>query len=190
MELHFSMPYWKDKPIQYSKKFLNKYGSEDACILKIINIYYPDSFYCKKCREYTTFYPIERKTVFARKYKQWHCGCGFSFNPLAHTPFKATSIPFDQWLKGMYILCNYGNVSVRYMQSGLIITGYKSGWRMKHIIRKLFLDPRFFSLIDELTEQDPITAYQETRQLQRQQQVKNGKYGRDIQLGLIKKVLD
>lgn len=174
------MPYWKDKPIIYSKKFLDKYGTNEACLLQIINIYYPDSFYCKRCKDFTTFYPIRRLQKTATFYKMWHCGCGFAFSPLAQTLFCKTSIPFTQWLKAMYILCNYGDVSVQYMLSGLTVTGYKSGWRMKYLIRKLFLDKRFFPLIDTLTQQDPIASYQETKRLQREDQVLNGKYGRNI----------
>lgn len=121
------------KTAQYTfREFQSQYGTDDACLLAILNRKMGAEIICPKCGVIgAKFHRITGRRAFACQ------DCGHHLYPCVGTPFEHSSTPLTLWFHAMYLMTATRNgVSAKELQRQLGVT-YKCAWRIGHQLRLL-----------------------------------------------------
>ena len=114
--------------------FVDKFGSEDACVEYLAAKRWPHGTVCDKCGAVGT----GRKTAQPRV---WFCAdCRRTFSITAGTRFERTHLPLAVWFAAIWLIgTSSKGVSATVISRQLGIS-YKSAWFLRHRIRALLVD--------------------------------------------------
>lgn len=118
--------------VQYQRglsmtQFQDRYGTEQACEVAVLNARWPNGFVCSRC-EGILYSRFERGGRSC-----WQCRrCRHQCSLLAGTIFDNTKLPLTLWFQALYVLTQTkNNVSALELMRHLGVC-YRTAWRMKH----------------------------------------------------------
>lgn len=118
-------------------EFMREYPDDATCLEKIWrDRFSPDGThaYCPKCEQERVFkkYPIKNRRT------AWSCtkkGCGHHIHPLVGTIFEKSSTSLHLWFYAIYVMASTRcGISAKQLEREIGV-GYKTAWRMFHLIR-------------------------------------------------------
>lgn len=115
-------------------EFQREFSTEDACVLHLMEMRWPDGFKCPRCGHGEAWF-IQTRNIFDCK------GCRAKISLTAGTIFHKTRTPLIKWYWLIYHMAtDKVGVSISEMQRVLEIKDYKTAWLMAHKVRKAMAD--------------------------------------------------
>ena len=114
--------------------FQRKFSSEDACLVQLKHLRWPEGFRCPRCGH--------DKAYILRARRLFQCqACKHQASLTAGTIFHKTRVPLVKWFWMIFLMTrSKSGISVQSMQRMLEIKSYKTAWMMAHKIRKGLAD--------------------------------------------------
>lgn len=116
-------------------RFIERYGTEEACGDALASARWPDGFRCSGCEG-------RRHRVFRRLGQRlYQCNeCGRQVSLCAGTVLAHTHVPLRKWFLAVYLLTqSKTNVSALELMRHLGVS-YNAAWRIKHKLMQLMAD--------------------------------------------------
>ena len=124
----------KDYPRNWSE-FLDRFGSEAACLGYLEGLRWPRGFVCPNCGAVGEPYRSSRSRLMCRS-------CSHQSTVTAGTIFDKTRTPLRVWLAGAWSVTNQKHgVSALGLQRVLGLGGYETAWTMLHRFRRAMVRP-------------------------------------------------
>lgn len=124
----------EDYPVSW-RQFLDRFGTEEACVAYLQGLRWPQGFVCPHCAARTAPYPCSRGRLVCRT-------CGFQATVTAGTVFDKTRTPLRVWLAACWYLVNQKHgASALGLQRALGLGSYQTAWAMLHRLRKAMAPP-------------------------------------------------
>lgn len=120
---------------QYTIRDLQRdFPTNEACLDWLMNYFYPDGIFCKKCQKVTKHYKVKSRQSYS-------CDvCGNHVHPTANTIFHKSTTPLTLWFYAIYLMASTrAGISAKQLERELGVT-YKTAWRMFHQIRTMMSD--------------------------------------------------
>jgi transposase-like protein len=116
-------------------EFEERFGSEDACLLYLYQLRWPEGFVCPRCG-------CERSWR-VRFRDRFECAeCGRQTSPTAGTIFHGTRVPLRIWFRAMWwVTSQKSGASALGLQRILGLGSYKTAWLMLHKLRRAMVRP-------------------------------------------------
>ena len=110
-------------------EFQEKYGSEEACRERIIQMRWPEGFVCPSCASKRSCYKPGRH--------EFRCyDCHKVSSPTAGTLFHRSHVPLRKWFWAIYLIAtSKKGVSALYLQKQLKFGSYNTAWMIMQKIR-------------------------------------------------------
>ncbi len=127
----------KESSVQsYSvREFFAEFPTDDACLIRVMEVRYGLRHVCGKCKTGATFHKITGRRAFAC------AACGDHIYPCAGTIFEDSRTPMQTWFYAIYLfIATRHGVSAKELQRTLGVT-YKTAWRIGHQIRDMMTEP-------------------------------------------------
>jgi transposase-like protein len=127
---HIALPVaGKDYPRNWNE-FLDRFGSEEACLAYLEGLRWPQGFVCPSCGVTAPASRASRGRLLCKD-------CGHQSTVTAGTIFDKTRTPLRVWLAGAWYLTNQKlGVSALGLQRVLGLGSYQTAWTMLHRFRK------------------------------------------------------
>jgi transposase-like protein len=121
-------------------EFMRDFPDDAACLEWLWRTRFsPDGShaFCPKCRTETTFKRYET----AQRRQSWTCtACGYHLHPTAGTIFAKSATALHLWFYGIYLMTSTRcGISAKQLEREIGV-GYKTAWRMFHLIRELLTE--------------------------------------------------
>lgn len=116
-------------------EFLERFGTEEACVAALTNSRWPEGFVCPRCS-------LRSSRSFLRGRQRLHqCNaCGYQASLLVGTLLESTKVPLRVWFLAAYLLTQTKtNVSALELRRHLGVA-YNTAWRIKHKLMQLMCD--------------------------------------------------
>ena len=124
----------KDYPGNWTQ-FLDWFASEEACLVYLERLRWPQGFVCPSCGVSQSPYRSSRARLMCR-------ACGGQTTVTAGTIFDKTRTPLRVWLAGAWYLTNQKQgVSALGLQRVLGLGSYQTAWTMLHRFRRAMVRP-------------------------------------------------
>ncbi|MHA6848905.1 IS1595-like element ISRsy1 family transposase [Ralstonia syzygii] len=124
----------KDYPRNWNE-FLDRFGTEEACLSYLEALRWPQGFICPDCGVAAEPYRSSRTRLMCRS-------CGHQTTVTAGTIFDKTRTPLRVWLAGAWYLTNQKQgVSALGLQRVLGLGSYQTAWTMLHRFRRAMVRP-------------------------------------------------
>ncbi|AXW17306.1 MULTISPECIES: IS1595 family transposase [Ralstonia solanacearum species complex] len=124
----------KDYPRNWNE-FLDRFGTEEACLSYLVALRWPQGFICPDCGLAAEPYRSSRTRLMCRS-------CGHQTTVTAGTIFDKTRTPLRVWLAGAWYLTNQKQgVSALGLQRVLGLGSYQTAWTMLHRFRRAMVRP-------------------------------------------------
>lgn len=124
----------KDYPRNWNE-FLDRFGTEEACLSYLEGLRWPQGFICPDCGVAAEPYRSSRTRLMCRS-------CGHQTTVTAGTIFDKTRTPLRVWLAGAWYLTNQKQgVSALGLQRVLGLGSYQTAWTMLHRFRRAMVRP-------------------------------------------------
>ncbi|MDF3835701.1 IS1595 family transposase [Cupriavidus basilensis] len=124
----------KDYPSNWNE-FLDRFGTEEACLSYLEALRWPQGFICPDCGVAAEPYRSSRARLMCRS-------CGHQTTVTAGTIFDKTRTPLRVWLAGAWYLTNQKQgVSTLGLQRVLGLGSYQTAWTMLHRFRRAMVRP-------------------------------------------------
>ncbi|CAJ0708084.1 MULTISPECIES: IS1595-like element ISRsy1 family transposase [Ralstonia] len=124
----------KDYPRNWNE-FLDRFGTEEACLSYLEALRWPRGFICPDCGVAAEPYRSSRTRLMCRS-------CGHQTTVTAGTIFDKTRTPLRVWLAGAWYLTNQKQgVSALGLQRVLGLGSYQTAWTMLHRFRRAMVRP-------------------------------------------------
>ena len=124
----------KDYPGNWTQ-FLDWFASEEACLVYLERLRWPQGFVCPSCGVSQPPYRSSRARLMCR-------ACGGQTTVTAGTIFDKTRTPLRVWLAGAWYLTNQKQgVSALGLQRVLGLGSYQTAWTMLHRFRRAMVRP-------------------------------------------------
>ncbi len=116
-------------------EFLDRFGSEEACLSYLEGLRWPGGFFCPSCASAGAPYRSSRSRLMCRD-------CGRQSTVTAGTIFDKTRTPLRVWLAAAWYLTNQKQgVSALGLQRVLGLGSYQTAWTMLHRFRRAMVRP-------------------------------------------------
>ena len=127
-------PATQDYPRTWSE-FLDRFGSEEACLAYLETLRWPQRFVCPACAVARPPYRSSRGRLMCR-------ACGRQSTVTAGTIFDKTRTPLRVWLAAAWYLTNQKQgVSALGLQRVLGLGSYQTAWTLLHRYRRAMVRP-------------------------------------------------
>ncbi|CAJ0719470.1 IS1595-like element ISRsy1 family transposase [Ralstonia mannitolilytica] len=124
----------KEYPRNWNE-FLDRFGTEEACLSYLEGLRWPQGFICPECGVAAEPYRSSRTRLMCRS-------CGHQTTVTAGTIFDKTRTPLRVWLAGAWYLTNQKQgVSALGLQRVLGLGSYQTAWTMLHRFRRAMVRP-------------------------------------------------
>jgi len=124
----------KDYPRNWNE-FLDRFGTEEACLSYLEGLRWPQGFVCPDCGVAAEPYRSSRTRLMCRS-------CAHQTTVTAGTIFDKTRTPLRVWLAGAWYLTNQKQgVSALGLQRVLGLGSYQTAWTMLHRFRRAMVRP-------------------------------------------------
>ncbi len=116
-------------------EFEERFSSEDACLLYLYQLRWPEGFVCPGC-ESERCWPVRFRDRF-------ECAeCGRQSSTTAGTIFHGTRVPLRSWFRAMWwVTSQKSGASALGLQRILGLGSYKTAWLMLHKLRRAMVRP-------------------------------------------------
>ena len=113
------------------REFFTEFPSDDACLMRVMEVRYGLRHVCRKCGKDSTFHRLTSRKAFACSH------CGDNLYPCAGTIFQDSRTPLQTWFYAIYLfIATRHGVSGKELQRTLGVT-YKTAYRIGMQIRDL-----------------------------------------------------
>jgi len=116
-------------------EFEERFSSEDACLLYLYQLRWPEGFVCPRCN-------CDRSWR-VRFRDRFECAeCGRQSSTTAGTIFHGTRVPLRSWFRAMWwVTSQKSGASALGLQRILGLGSYKTAWLMLHKLRRAMVRP-------------------------------------------------
>ncbi len=123
------MPAQDVYPVSW-RQFLDRFGTEEACVAYLQGLRWPQGFVCPHCAARAAPYPSSRGRLVCR-------ACAFQATVTAGTVFDKTRTPLRVWLAACWYIVNQKHgASALGLQRALGLGSYQTAWAMLHRLRR------------------------------------------------------
>lgn len=122
-----------EKKQSYSLEDLRRdFPDEDACLRWLVNYSNPNGIYCRTCQDTTPHAKIAGR-------RSYSCArCGHHVHPTVGTIYHYSRKPLHRWFEAIYLITSTPARTTATQLRVELKVNYKTAWRMRKEIRKMF----------------------------------------------------